>query len=100
MLYSIYTGPTRLDFAVTLNAIANYLNETWETKWQEHIIGSLGQVVIVLAPLVEFSESDQQTILKLLKEIKHLYPGNKTFAFLSLYFCFLLLGMKSSSMYT
>lgn len=66
--------PTRLDFAATLNAISNYLNETWEAKWQEHIIGSLGQVVVVLAPLVEFSESDQQTILKLLKEIKHLYP--------------------------
>ncbi|XP_011864276.1 PREDICTED: uncharacterized protein LOC105560094 isoform X2 [Vollenhovia emeryi] len=66
--------PTHLDFITTLNAISNYLNETWETKWQHHTIGSLGQVIVILAPLAQFSESDQQTILKLLKEMKHLHP--------------------------
>lgn len=84
----IYIGPKRLDFVTILNVVSNYLNETWEEKWQQHIIGNLGQVVIILAPLTQFSETDQQTILKLLKKIKHLHPGNKTFAFL--YCCFFL----------
>lgn len=78
-----YTGPTRLNFIAILNAASSYLNETWEAKWQQHTIGSLGQAIVILAPLAQLSESDQQTSLKLLKEIKHLHPGNKTFAFLS-----------------
>ncbi|XP_011700217.1 PREDICTED: uncharacterized protein LOC105457309 [Wasmannia auropunctata] len=66
--------PTRIDFITMLNTVSNYLNETWEAKWQQHTIGSLGQVIIILAPLSQFSETDQETILKLLKEVKHLHP--------------------------
>ncbi|XP_071580984.1 uncharacterized protein [Temnothorax nylanderi] len=66
--------PTRIDLVTTLNAISNYLNKTWEARWQQHTIGSLGQAIVILAPLAQFSESEQQTILKLLKEIKHLHP--------------------------
>lgn len=70
-----------MDFGTILNTVFNYLNETWQTKWQQHTIGNLGQVILVLAPLTLFSGTEQQTILKLLREIKHLYPGNKTFTF-------------------
>ncbi|KAM0732479.1 hypothetical protein ACS0PU_002021 [Formica fusca] len=67
--------PTHLDFGTILNTVFNYLNETWQTKWQQHTIGNLGQVMLILAPLTHlFSETEQQTILKLLREIKHLYP--------------------------
>lgn len=81
----ICTGPAHLNFVTTLNAVSNYLNETWGAKWQRHTIGSLGQAIVILAPLTQFSESDQQTNLKLLKEIKRLHPGNKTHAFLLSY---------------
>ncbi|XP_039308640.1 uncharacterized protein LOC105198717 isoform X2 [Solenopsis invicta] len=69
--------PTRLDFIVILNAISNYLNVTAQAKWnqqQHHTIKSFGQVIVILAPLTQFSETDQQTIIKVLKEIKHFYP--------------------------
>ncbi|XP_011349315.1 uncharacterized protein LOC105286222 isoform X2 [Ooceraea biroi] len=66
--------PTRLDLAVTLKAISNYLNETWEAKWQRHIIGGFGQAIVILAPLAQFSETEQQIILTLLREIKRAHP--------------------------
>jgi len=72
-------GPTRLDLVVTLNAISNYLNETWKAKWQRHIIGNFGQVIIILAPSAQISETEQQLILNLLREIKNLHPGNQIF---------------------
>ncbi|KAL6440867.1 hypothetical protein ACFW04_003353 [Cataglyphis niger] len=66
--------PTHFNFDTILNTVFNYLNETWQAKWQQHTIGNLGQVILVLAPLTLFSGTEQQTILKLLREIKHLYP--------------------------
>lgn len=67
----------RLDLFATLNAVRNYLNGAWEAKWQQHKIGSLGQVILILAPLTHLTETEQQTNRELLREIKHLYPGNK-----------------------
>lgn len=61
-----------------MNAVYNYLNETWETKGQQHIVGSLGQVVLILAPSTKISEIEQQTILKLLREIRLHHPGEET----------------------
>lgn len=77
----IYIGPTHLNFDTVLNAVFNYLNETWQTKWQQHTIGNLGQVILILAPSTQFSQKKQQIIFKLLREIKHFYPGNKIFTF-------------------
>jgi len=57
------------------------LNETWQTKWQQHTIGNLGQVILILAPSTQISEMEQQIIFELLREIKHFYPGNKIFIF-------------------
>lgn len=85
---NISTGPTSLNLLVTMNAVYNYLNETWETKGQQHVIGSLGQVVLILAPLTQISEIEQHTILKLLQEIRYHHPGKKTnnaYSFLFLY---------------
>lgn len=85
-----------MDFGTILNTVFNYLNETWQTKWQQHTIGNLGQVMLILAPLTHlFSETEQQTILKLLREIKHLYPGNKIFFSSALYFFkFLMISLN------
>ncbi|EFN72998.1 hypothetical protein EAG_11290 [Camponotus floridanus] len=69
--------PTHLNFDTVLNAVFNYLNETWQTKWQQHTIGNLGQVILILAPSTQNSEMEQQIIFELLREIKHFYPGNK-----------------------
>lgn len=66
--------PTQLDFIAILHAVFNYLNETWQIKWQQHTIGNLGQVILILASLTQIVETEQQTIFKLLQEIKHLYP--------------------------
>jgi len=76
---NLCAGPARLDLAVTLNAISNYLNETWKAKWQRHVIGDFGQVIIILAPSAQISETEQQIILNLLREIKNLYPGKQIF---------------------
>ncbi|EFN82873.1 hypothetical protein EAI_07317 [Harpegnathos saltator] len=70
--------PTHLNLLVTMDTVYNYLNETWETKGQQHTIGSLGQVVLILAPLTQISEIEQQTILKLLREIRHHHPVPRT----------------------
>ncbi|XP_012215810.1 uncharacterized protein [Linepithema humile] len=72
--FSTILWPEHLNFIATLNTISNYMNETWETKRQQHIIGGLGQVVVMLVPLTEFSEVEREIILKLLREIKHLHP--------------------------
>ncbi|XP_014480693.1 PREDICTED: uncharacterized protein LOC106747566 [Dinoponera quadriceps] len=72
--FSKISWPTHLNLLVTMNAVYNYLNETWETKGQQHTIGSLGQVVIILAPITQISEIEQETILKLLREIRHHHP--------------------------
>lgn len=44
---------------------------------QQHIVGNLGQVVLILAPLTQISEIEQETILKLLQEMRHHHPGEK-----------------------
>lgn len=61
-----------------MNVVYNHLNKTWETKGQQYIIGNLGQVILILAPLTQISEIEQQTILKLLREIRYYHPGKKT----------------------
>ncbi|XP_032678685.1 uncharacterized protein LOC116847627 [Odontomachus brunneus] len=75
--------PTHLNLLVTMNAVYNYLNKTWETKGQQHVIGSLGQVVLILAPSTQISEIEQHTILKLLREIKYHHPDVKILYYVS-----------------
>lgn len=67
-----------MNLLLTLEEVYNYLNETWETKGQQHIIGGLGQVVIIFAPSTQISKTEQQTILKLLREIRRHHPGKRT----------------------
>ncbi|XP_020295729.1 uncharacterized protein LOC109860805 isoform X2 [Pseudomyrmex gracilis] len=66
--------PKRLDFLAVQNTISNYLNKTWKEKWEQHTIGNLAQVLIILTPLAQFSETEQETMLRSLKEIKRLHP--------------------------
>lgn len=68
------TWATQLNYTRVLKTVSTYLNETWERNRKQHVIGNLGQVVILLTPLGYMSESEKESVTTLLRQIKYNHP--------------------------
>ncbi|XP_076632618.1 uncharacterized protein LOC143347391 [Colletes latitarsis] len=66
--------PTQLNYTRVFETIFTHLNKTWEDNQRHNVIGNLGQVVVLLIPLSYISNDDKQSIITLLKQIKHNHP--------------------------
>lgn len=66
--------PTQLNYTQVLKTVSTHLNETWESNRERHIIGNLGQVVILLTPLGYMSDDEKQSVITLLRQIKNNHP--------------------------
>lgn len=77
--HSIYSlakvsWPRRLNYTKVLQTIFTYLNTTLQQNQNDHIIGNLGQVIILLVPLTRMTDKEKQSAFMLLKQIKLFYP--------------------------
>ncbi|KAK2580344.1 hypothetical protein KPH14_001241 [Odynerus spinipes] len=66
--------PKQFNYTRTLETIFTYLNTTLQQNQKDHIIGNLGQVMILLVPLTHMTNEEQQSALMLLQQIKAYYP--------------------------
>ncbi|XP_043672144.1 uncharacterized protein LOC122631029 isoform X2 [Vespula pensylvanica] len=66
--------PNQLNYAKTLQTIFTYLNTTLQGNQKKHIIGNLGQVIILLVPLAYMTDTELKSALMLLQQIKLYYP--------------------------
>ncbi|XP_047356971.1 uncharacterized protein LOC124951919 isoform X2 [Vespa velutina] len=66
--------PSQLNYTKTLQTIFTYLNITWQENQKNHIIGNLGQVIILLVPLAYMTDTEIRSALILLQQIKLYYP--------------------------
>lgn len=71
----LFSGPNQLNYAKTLQTIFTYLNTTLQENQKKHIIGNLGQVIILLVPLAYMTDTELKSALMLLQQIKLYYPG-------------------------
>ncbi|KAI4497474.1 hypothetical protein M0802_007485 [Mischocyttarus mexicanus] len=66
--------PNQFNYTNTLKTIFTYFNTTLEENKKNHVIGNLGQVIILLVPLAFMTEVQQQSAIMLLQQIKLYYP--------------------------
>ncbi|XP_034193344.2 uncharacterized protein LOC117610267 isoform X1 [Osmia lignaria lignaria] len=66
--------PTQLNYTKILNTIFTHLNKTWENNEKHHVIGNLGQIVVLLSPLGSMSNDDKLSAMTILREIKYNHP--------------------------
>ncbi|KAI4487516.1 hypothetical protein M0804_005665 [Polistes exclamans] len=66
--------PSQFNYTNTLQTIFTYLNVTLEENQKNHVIGNLGQIIILLVPLAFMTNVQQQSVLMLLQQIKLYYP--------------------------
>lgn len=65
---------TQFNYMQVLKTVFSYLNNTWEYNHKHHIIGNLGQVVILLVPLAHISNNEKESIITLLHQLKYNHP--------------------------
>ena len=66
--------PTQLNYSRVLESLSVYLNKTWTDNQKNHVIGNLGQVVILLIPLSYMSDEDKQSTITSLQQMKYNHP--------------------------
>ncbi|XP_076757832.1 uncharacterized protein LOC143427508 [Xylocopa sonorina] len=66
--------PTQLNYIRVLETVFAYLNQSWEINQKHHVIGNLGQVVILLTPSGYLSKTEVEPIIKMLRQIKYHHP--------------------------
>ncbi|XP_035730991.1 uncharacterized protein LOC118445508 isoform X1 [Vespa mandarinia] len=66
--------PSQLNYTKTLQTIFTYLNITLQENQKNHVIGNLGQVIILLVPLAYMTDTEIRSALMLLQQIKLYYP--------------------------
>ncbi|XP_078046277.1 uncharacterized protein LOC144474825 [Augochlora pura] len=72
-----FTGslwPTQFNYIQVLDTIFDHLNKTWENNQRRHVIGNLGQVVVLLIPSGYISNNDKQTVINKLQKIRDTHP--------------------------
>ncbi|XP_012252675.2 uncharacterized protein LOC105684120 isoform X1 [Athalia rosae] len=72
--FSQITWPTALNFIKVFEQINMHLNKTWSKNSEHHVIGSFGQVVILLAPRTVLNQNEQQYTIAAIRQLKHNYP--------------------------
>lgn len=72
--FSNISWPTQFNYTKSLETILTYLNGVWQEKRNDHVIGNLGQVVILLIPLAYMSNKEKQSAMSLLQELKRQHP--------------------------
>ena len=68
-----------MNYTAVLATVFKYLDTVWEENRKKCLIGSIGQAVVLLAPRAQLSESEQQSSLVLINQIKLKHPGNSFF---------------------
>lgn len=72
---NIFIGPTKFNYTRVLETVSIYLERTWEYNYKNQIIGNFGQVVILLIPLAHMSNNEKESVIILLRQLKHAHPG-------------------------
>lgn len=65
---------TNLNLAKIFDTASDYYTDIWNKRHKNHTIGSLGQAILVLAPLIRVSESELEESLISLKKLRRLHP--------------------------